>query len=129
VEVWPAAASTLSVLLFMAKLPEKNQSEAQRRLLWRRVLWRQLERKYKNAAVPLDRLHSLRFSQASTSPRAATNQVCLRFRVERLELFDAARRGWDCPVMILTLDAKRCLCIPVTIGPAKPGGPFDVTSD
>jgi hypothetical protein len=51
--------------------------------LWRRVLPRQLERKYKNAAVPLDRLHSLRFSQASASPRAAANEVCRRFRVER----------------------------------------------
>ena len=42
---------------------------------------------------------------------------------------DAARRGWDCPTMILTLDAKRRLSIPVTLAPAKPGDQFDATFD
>ena len=69
----------------------------------------------------------------STTQRAAIEEVCRRFRVERLEVFgaaiDAARREWDCPTVIATLDAKRRLSIPVTLAPAKPGDQFDATFD
>jgi hypothetical protein len=42
---------------------------------------------------------------------------------------DAARRGWDCPTMILTLDAKRRLSIAVIRAPTKPGDEFDARFD
>ena len=64
---------------------------------------------------------------------ASAKQVCGRFRLERLEVFgssiDAARREWDCPIVIVTLDAKRRLSIPITLAPAKPGDRFDATLD
>ena len=59
--------------------------------------------------------------------RAAVEEGCRHFRVERLEVFDAAWTRWDCPTVIVTLDAKRRLSIPVTLAPAKPGDRFDAT--
>ena len=58
---------------------------------------------------------------------AQSKRRCGRFPLERLEVFDSAQRGWNCPIMILTLDAKRRLCIPVTFAVAKPGGHFEIT--
>ena len=36
---------------------------------------------------------------------------------------------WDYPTMIVTLDAKRRLSIPVGLAPASPGDQFDATFD
>ena len=36
---------------------------------------------------------------------------------------------WDNPTMIVTLDSKRRVSIPVALAPAKPGDQFDATFD
>jgi hypothetical protein len=36
---------------------------------------------------------------------------------------------WDNPTMIVTLDAKRRVSIPVSLAPASPGDQFDATFD
>lgn len=39
------------------------------------------------------------------------------------------RAGWDNPTMVVTLDAKRRLTVPVALAPAKPGDYFDAHFD
>jgi bifunctional DNA-binding transcriptional regulator/antitoxin component of YhaV-PrlF toxin-antitoxin module len=36
---------------------------------------------------------------------------------------------WDHPTMIVTLDSKRRLTVPVSVAPASPGDAFEVTFD
>ena len=36
---------------------------------------------------------------------------------------------WDNPTMVITLDAKRRLTVPVSLAPAKPGDYFDARFD
>ena len=42
---------------------------------------------------------------------------------------DRTAAVWDNPTMIVTLDAKRRLSVPVTLAPAKPGDQFDAVFD
>jgi bifunctional DNA-binding transcriptional regulator/antitoxin component of YhaV-PrlF toxin-antitoxin module len=49
----------------------------------------------------------------------------VRFRPE----LDSLRPRWDNPTMIVTLDAKRRVSIPVALAPAAPGDQFEATFD
>ena len=40
-----------------------------------------------------------------------------------------SRRRWDNPTVIVTLDAKRRLTVPVALAPAAPGDDFDARFD
>ena len=42
---------------------------------------------------------------------------------------DARRPWWDYPTMVITLDAKRRLTVPIALAPAKPGDVFEADFD
>lgn len=42
---------------------------------------------------------------------------------------EACRKEWDNPTMIVTLDEKRRLTVPVALAPAAPGDAFDARFD
>jgi hypothetical protein len=44
-------------------------------------------------------------------------------------LLDSYKAWWDNPTMIVTLDAKRRLTVPVGLAPASPGDYFDARFD
>ncbi len=44
-------------------------------------------------------------------------------------LLDACVPGWDNPTVIVTLDSKRRVSIPVALAPADAGDQFDATFD
>jgi len=46
-----------------------------------------------------------------------------------LPIFDPLVGEWDNPTMIVTLDAKRRLTVPVSLAPASPGDYFDASFD
>lgn len=46
-----------------------------------------------------------------------------------LENLDNDWQRWDNPTMILTMDAKRRLTVPVMLAPAKPGDAFEAAFD
>ena len=46
-----------------------------------------------------------------------------------MKRLDGQPRGWDNPTVVVTLDAKRRLTVPVALAPAAPGDYFDARFD
>jgi len=42
-------------------------------------------------------------------------------------MIDTRPQRWDCPTMIVTIDAKRRLTVPAKLAPTIPGDQFDAT--